>query len=147
MMLEHTNAVGNYWTNSGNYQEEFDNLYTNLTPISGSPASTMEGEMLRAASHVYHDIHLGRLDNLVNPLTFLTMESDSLFVGSIAHTMLNAIDGISSDGDYDINKLTGCADRLIDGVFLEVNARNDSDALIPNNGNVDSLRYGLCDNE
>ena len=49
------NSVDNsYWNGTGKHQEEYDKLYSKLVPSSGS-SETLNGELLRAASRLYHE--------------------------------------------------------------------------------------------
>jgi hypothetical protein len=43
-----------YWNNTGVYQQEYDRLYKELVPNSGS-ADTLRGELIRAISRISYD--------------------------------------------------------------------------------------------
>ena len=42
-----------YWNSNGKYQNEYERLYDDIVPASGS-CETREGEMLRASSRLYY---------------------------------------------------------------------------------------------
>lgn len=43
-----------YWNQKGQYQNEYEKLWESLVPISGH-SDTLGGEVLRAATRIYHD--------------------------------------------------------------------------------------------
>jgi hypothetical protein len=45
-----------YSTGGGRYQTEYNELFERLVPTSG-PCETLEGELLRASSRIYHDYY------------------------------------------------------------------------------------------
>ena len=54
MELRLSEAGKNYWNSNGAYQEEYDKLYTELVPNSGS-AETLKGELIRAISRLVYE--------------------------------------------------------------------------------------------
>lgn len=54
MEKRNTPAGQSYWNNNGAYQEEHDRLWEELVPSSGS-ASTIHGELIRAASRLFYE--------------------------------------------------------------------------------------------
>jgi hypothetical protein len=69
-----------YWNGNGKYQEQYDSL-SRLVPAKGF-ASTVEGEMLRAASRLYYDYYNnGFCNNTSYAYRFLLEKSESLGLG------------------------------------------------------------------
>lgn len=49
-----TESGKSYWDETGVYQEQYDKLYKDLVPSSGS-AKTLNGELIRAISRILHE--------------------------------------------------------------------------------------------
>ena len=60
-----------YWDHTGKFQEDYDRLYSQLVPLSGK-CETLEGELLRSVSKIYHDYYNnGFGNNWSGPLEYL----------------------------------------------------------------------------
>ncbi|BCG50264.1 hypothetical protein [Ralstonia phage RP13] len=49
-------SANTYWDHAGKYQAEYEQLHAALIPAMGN-CETMEGEYLRAAARIYHDLY------------------------------------------------------------------------------------------
>jgi hypothetical protein len=54
---------GSYWAGTGAHQAEFKRLRADLVTVAGT-ADTPHGELLRAVTHLYHDLKRTRLRNV-----------------------------------------------------------------------------------
>ena len=80
---------GSYWSHNGRFEDEANELAA-LVPASGS-AETLRGEIMRAASKIYYDLHNnGFGNNWTGALDFLKQYAD---IPAVTYAELNTVAG------------------------------------------------------
>ncbi len=114
--------MGSYWNHDGRHQRTYLKLHAKLVPASGR-CDTLEGEMLRAASKLYHEAYNnGWGNNLSGPANFLRKHG---MVDAEVSEYLDGNANVGRGGDLDEALL----ERMVDAVIVRA---RDARRLTPN---------------
>jgi hypothetical protein len=113
-------CAGSYWGETGKYQKEYGEVFDKLIPASGK-SSTQEGEMLRAATRIYHDLfNNGGLNNTSGAVNYLWK-----FPGLKIPAQLSMFDEYAAVCEYmpDNDSFYIAADQIVDAVMEHIISR------------------------
>jgi hypothetical protein len=122
--------MNTYWSNTGMFQKEYDNLYDLHVPSSGS-SNTIGGEIIRTISRIYYDYYNNGLCNLVqNVGNYNSDDSDDCVdcvytISPFYEKMIDLVyQNISSIKSLDIKEWA------IDNVYLNHDQFSDSQKVV-----------------
>ena len=111
-----------YWNSTGKHQEVYQATLIDLMPPSG-PASTVEGEMLRASTKLYYDYYNNGFCNNTSGASNYLKICNSAFKLDIAKELL-VISNENNTGGYTSAKLEVELEAVANAVIEYIIARN-----------------------